>query len=79
MAGTDDEPTDDAARDAPRPGRMLVREWVIAANYYAPGDYDVPQAPRFRAERREDGALVLYAPDTDEHVLTAGAPSPVRR
>ncbi|WP_255149312.1 hypothetical protein [Halorarius halobius] len=60
-------------------GRMLARTWTIAANYRTPADYDVPEAPTFHGERCDDGTFVLSDSESGETVLTARAPTTVRR
>jgi hypothetical protein len=57
---------------------MLVRQWTIAARFYEPSDYDVPAPPTFRAERGDDGTVVLYDCDGRE-VLRASNARIVRR
>jgi hypothetical protein len=58
---------------------MRAREWVLAARFHEPSDYDIPEAPVFPAAESESGALVLSDPTTDAVAMVAGAPMQVRR
>ncbi|MFT4921582.1 MAG: hypothetical protein ACI8XM_000785 [Haloarculaceae archaeon] len=77
MAGRDD--TGDETSGDQEAGQMLARRWVIAANYRSPGDYGIPTAPTFTAERAPDGTLVLFEAASQEPVLTSQQPFRVRR
>jgi hypothetical protein len=70
-----DESDDETGKAA---SAMRTRTWSIATNFRKPSDYGIPTAPRFDAERRGDGALVLLGPD-GATLLTAERPSAVRR
>ena len=58
---------------------MLAREWVLAAEFHDPADYDIPEAPVFPATECAAGALALRDPHSGDVVMTAGAPMRVRR
>jgi hypothetical protein len=58
---------------------VLARQWVIAANFREPADYDIPEAPAFRAVRQADGTVALYSNDSGKLLMTAKSSMKVRR
>ncbi|QGX94306.1 hypothetical protein EI982_05640 [Haloplanus rallus] len=60
-------------------GRMLAREWVIAARFHDPADYGIPEAPVLPADECASGELSLRDPESDVVVMVADAPVHVRR
>ena len=58
---------------------MRAREWTIAAQFYDPADYGIPDLPEWVAGRDAEGRLVFADPDTGEAFIRAENPTKVRR
>jgi hypothetical protein len=60
-------------------GRMRARAWTIAAQFYDPADYGIPDLPEWVEGRDAEGRLVFADPDTGEAFIRAENPTKVRR
>jgi hypothetical protein len=60
-------------------GRMRARTWTIAAQFYDPADYGIPDLPEWVEGRDAEGRLVLADSETGEAFMRAENPTKVRR
>ncbi|RXK48342.1 hypothetical protein [Halorientalis pallida] len=60
-------------------GRMRARAWTIAAQFYDPADYGIPDLPEWVEGRDAEGRLVFADADSGEAFIRAENPAKVRR
>jgi len=65
--------------DGRRRGRMLAREWAVAALYQDPSDYDIPALPDWASGRDAAGRFALADSAADEPFIVAEEPVEVER
>jgi hypothetical protein len=62
-----------------RRGRMLAREWTIAALYHDPSDHGIPALPDWASGRDAAGRFALADSAADEPFILADEPVEVER